>query len=91
MQSLMGTTVEAITLHTGGADFTEALTDNYLKTKIAGDIEANRWIQLHVQAAEGEMLVGWPVTPSVVIGKTDSKPAPSSYRESAPNLTNALT
>jgi threonylcarbamoyladenosine tRNA methylthiotransferase MtaB len=70
MQSLIGTTVEAITLQTGDADFTEALTDNYLKTKIAGDIEANRWIQLHVQATEGEMLVGWPVTPSVVVGKT---------------------
>jgi tRNA A37 methylthiotransferase MiaB len=30
MRSLVGTAVEAITLQSGGADFTEALTDNYL-------------------------------------------------------------
>ena len=45
MRSLVGTVVEAITLQSGGADFTEALTDNYLKVRISGHHEANRWMR----------------------------------------------
>ena len=58
MRSLVGTTVEVITLQSGGADFTEALTDNYLKMKIPGHHEANRWFDVMVQGVDGEMLVG---------------------------------
>ena len=57
-RSLAGTDVEAITLQTGGADFTEALTDNYLKARVCGKIAANRWVRLQVRSAEGETLVG---------------------------------
>ena len=60
MRSLVGTTVEAITLQSGGTDFTEALTDNYLKMKIPGHHEANRWIEAKVERMDGEMLVGAP-------------------------------
>jgi len=35
-----GTAVEAITLQTGGSEFTEALTENYLKVKVCGRHEA---------------------------------------------------
>ncbi len=58
MQSLVGTQVEAITLQTGGDDFTEALTDNYLKMKIMGRHESNRWMLVNVVGVEGEMMVG---------------------------------
>jgi len=58
MESLLGTVVEAITLQTGGADFTEALTGNYLKMKISGHHEANRWMDVKVEGVDGEMLVG---------------------------------
>jgi threonylcarbamoyladenosine tRNA methylthiotransferase MtaB len=61
MQSLMGTVVEAITLQSGGADFTEALTGNYLKMKISGHHEANRWMDAKVEEMDGEMLVGRPM------------------------------
>jgi threonylcarbamoyladenosine tRNA methylthiotransferase MtaB len=61
MQSLAGTAVEAITLQSRGTDFTEALTHNYLKMKIPGNHEANRWLDVKVQGADGEMLVGTPV------------------------------
>jgi predicted methyltransferase MtxX (methanogen marker protein 4) len=61
LRSLNGTEVEAITLQTGGTDFTEALTDNYLKAKIRGRFEANRWLQLLVEAVEGETLLGQSV------------------------------
>ena len=58
MQSLVGTVVEAITLQSGGADFTEALTDNYLKMKISGHHDANRWKDVKVEGVSGEMLIG---------------------------------
>jgi len=60
MRSLVGTVVEAITLRTGGADFTEALTDNYLKMKISGHHEANRWIHVNIEGMNGEMIEGKP-------------------------------
>ena len=68
MRSLVGTVVEAITLQTGGADYTEALTENYLKTKIVGRHEANRyganrheanrWMNVFVDGVEGDMMIG---------------------------------
>jgi threonylcarbamoyladenosine tRNA methylthiotransferase MtaB len=61
MRSLVGTLVEAITLQSGGADFTEALTDNYLKMKIPGLHEANRWMVVNIQGVNGEMLLANPV------------------------------
>ncbi len=57
MWSLVGTVVEAITLQSGGAEFTEALTDNYLKMKIPGHHEANRWLNVRVGGVNGEMLM----------------------------------
>jgi threonylcarbamoyladenosine tRNA methylthiotransferase MtaB len=62
MRSLVGTAVEAITLQSGGADFTEALTDNYLKMKISGRYEPNCWRDVNVEGMNGEMLLGKPVT-----------------------------
>ena len=61
MRSLVGTVIEAITLQSGGAEFTEALTENYLKMRIAGRHEANRWMGLEVEGVDGEMLVGKPM------------------------------
>src|ERR1700690_1709166 len=58
LRSLVGTDVGAITLQSGGsANSTEALTDNYLKAKVAGSIEANQWVRLRVRGVEGDMLV----------------------------------
>ena len=58
MQSLVGTVVEAITLQSGGAEFSEALTDNYLKMKISGHHDANRWMDVKVEGVSGDMLLG---------------------------------
>jgi threonylcarbamoyladenosine tRNA methylthiotransferase MtaB len=58
VRSLVGTVVEAITLQSGGADFSEALTENYLKLKISGKHEANRWVDVQVEGWDGEMLIG---------------------------------
>jgi threonylcarbamoyladenosine tRNA methylthiotransferase MtaB len=47
MRTFVGTTLEAITLNViGGAsadEFTEALTDNYLKLRLRGRHHPNRW------------------------------------------------
>jgi threonylcarbamoyladenosine tRNA methylthiotransferase MtaB len=60
MRSLAGTVVEAITLRAGGTEFTEALTDNYLKIAVSGHHEANRWMDVNVEAVKGDMLMGNP-------------------------------
>lgn len=56
LRSLVGKEVEAITLHAGGADFTEGLTENYLKIRIPDRVQANRWMRLRVEGIDGEML-----------------------------------
>jgi threonylcarbamoyladenosine tRNA methylthiotransferase MtaB len=61
MRSLVGTAVEAITLQSTGAEFTEALTENYLKMRISGHYDANRWIAMNIEGVDGEMLSGRPV------------------------------
>jgi threonylcarbamoyladenosine tRNA methylthiotransferase MtaB len=65
MRSLVGTTVEAITLHAGGAEFTEGLTENYLKVKISGHHEANQWMDVNIEGVDGEMLLGELATPGL--------------------------
>jgi threonylcarbamoyladenosine tRNA methylthiotransferase MtaB len=76
MGSLMGTIVEAITLQSGGEDFTEALTENYLKIRISGNHEANRWGNVVVAGVNGEMLLGKPVADS--LREVDSRRKPVS-------------
>ncbi|HMB83950.1 MAG TPA: MiaB/RimO family radical SAM methylthiotransferase [Terriglobales bacterium] len=66
MRSLVGTVVEAITLRSGGAEFTEALTDNYLKMKVSGHHEANRWMDVNVEGVNGEVLMGKPAADSAL-------------------------
>jgi threonylcarbamoyladenosine tRNA methylthiotransferase MtaB len=58
VQSLAGADVKAITLQSAGAGFSEALTDNYLKIRIAGDHPPNRWMDVRVGGVDGDMLLG---------------------------------
>jgi threonylcarbamoyladenosine tRNA methylthiotransferase MtaB len=62
MHSLVGSTVEAITLTTkcqqDGALFSEALTDNYQKLWLKGNHESNHWIIAEVEGVKGDALVG---------------------------------
>ena len=64
MRSFVGKTVEAITLNVVGNDedgeFTEALTDNYLKLRLRGRHEANRWQAATVENVVSGSLVGLP-------------------------------
>jgi len=57
MRAFIGKTVEAITLNVFDGKFTEALTDNYLKLRLAGHHEPNRWLKARVeQVADGALL-----------------------------------
>jgi threonylcarbamoyladenosine tRNA methylthiotransferase MtaB len=62
MRSFIGQKVDAITLNmlTESCDgvWTEALTDNYLKLRLAGRYEPNRWLYTHVDDAEAGQLLG---------------------------------
>jgi len=57
MRSFAGNTVEAITLDAFDGESTEALTDNYLKVRLTGQHEANRWLKVQVkQIADGTLI-----------------------------------
>jgi threonylcarbamoyladenosine tRNA methylthiotransferase MtaB len=62
MRSFIGKTVEAITLNVMGTDangeFTEALTDNYLKLRFRGRHESNQWRTVNVQDVVAGSLLG---------------------------------
>jgi threonylcarbamoyladenosine tRNA methylthiotransferase MtaB len=62
MRSFVGKLVEAITLNVIGSDddgeFTEALTDNYLKLRLRGCHEANSWHVVNVDNVMAGSLTG---------------------------------
>ena len=58
MESFVGREVEAITLTHFDGDYTEALTDNYLKLRARGRHEANRQSAFLIEAQQGDCIVG---------------------------------
>jgi len=72
LRSFIGKTVEAITLnaasHDSNGDFTEALTDNYLKLRLRGSHDPNHWLVARVEEVEAGALVGSYVGPELHLG-----------------------
>jgi threonylcarbamoyladenosine tRNA methylthiotransferase MtaB len=62
MRSFIGKSVDAITLNVIGnndsGEFTEALTDNYLRLRLCGRHKANRWMQAQIDDVVDGALVG---------------------------------
>ena len=58
MRSFVGRELEAITLTHFNGEFTEALTDNYLKLRIRGRHMSNQWLQCRIEAVANDALVG---------------------------------
>ena len=58
MKSFVGKTVQAITLNVFDGEYTEALTDNYLKLRLVGKHEPNRWIDVQVKDLASAALIG---------------------------------
>ena len=67
MQSFVGRAVEAITLTHYDGECTEALTDNYLKLKLRGKHEANRWVRSLIEAVHSDALMGLVAVPALAI------------------------
>jgi threonylcarbamoyladenosine tRNA methylthiotransferase MtaB len=64
MRSFVGKTLQVITLgssssHTNGV-WTEALSENYLKTKLRGRHQANRWSLVNIVAVDDDELIASP-------------------------------
>jgi threonylcarbamoyladenosine tRNA methylthiotransferase MtaB len=63
MRGFIGKSVEAITLNVVGSDeageFTEGLTDNYLKLRLRGRHEANRWMRTRIDDVIDGALIGF--------------------------------
>ncbi len=72
MRGFVGKTVEAITLNVVGNDadgeFTEALTDNYLRLRLRGKHEPNRWQTATILRVATGCLVGSPPRSTCEIG-----------------------
>jgi len=58
MQSFVGRDVQAITLTHYDGQFTEALTDNYLKLRGRGLHKSNQWLRSRIEGVDGDALVG---------------------------------
>ena len=57
MRSFIGRVLPAITLSLGDEHFTEALTDNYLKMRLAGRHQPNQWLGAQVQDVRTDELL----------------------------------
>jgi threonylcarbamoyladenosine tRNA methylthiotransferase MtaB len=57
-RSLLGGELAAITLQRGDGDFTEAITDNYLKLKLRGEHDANQWVRASIRSTTSDGLTG---------------------------------
>ncbi|HET8887392.1 MAG TPA: tRNA (N(6)-L-threonylcarbamoyladenosine(37)-C(2))-methylthiotransferase MtaB [Candidatus Angelobacter sp.] len=56
-QSFVGKTLEVITLQASNEQWTEALSDNFLKVRLAGRHEANEWTKAEIEGVGDENLM----------------------------------
>jgi threonylcarbamoyladenosine tRNA methylthiotransferase MtaB len=53
-KSMAGRPLRALTLSSGGENWTDALTGNYVKVKIAGKLPANQWCEVRVPLGDSD-------------------------------------
>lgn len=56
--SFLGQELQAITLSAYDGERTQALTDNYLKLRVAGRHAPNQWLAVHIESVSGGELLG---------------------------------
>jgi threonylcarbamoyladenosine tRNA methylthiotransferase MtaB len=56
-ETFIGRTVEVITLQAGGEGWTEALSDNFLKVRLASSHAANDWVNAEIEGLGDENLL----------------------------------
>jgi threonylcarbamoyladenosine tRNA methylthiotransferase MtaB len=57
-KSFVGKSIQAITLGVFDGDYTESLTDNYLKLRLGGQHAPNQWLSAQVEEVHGGALLG---------------------------------
>jgi tRNA A37 methylthiotransferase MiaB len=67
MESFIGREVEAITLTHYDGEFTEALTDNYLRLRLCGNHGANQWVRSIVDSVHSDALMGQVAVPAFAV------------------------
>jgi threonylcarbamoyladenosine tRNA methylthiotransferase MtaB len=67
MQSFVERELSAITLSGQREEWTEALTDNYLKLRLTGRHESNRWVRARIESAGPDSLAGCLARPSAFL------------------------
>lgn len=55
-RSFVGKTLSVITLHAGNEESTEALSDNYVKVRVAGQHESNVWMEAAIKGLTSDGL-----------------------------------
>jgi threonylcarbamoyladenosine tRNA methylthiotransferase MtaB len=86
MRSFVGKPLEAITLNAihraSEGCFTNALTDNYLKLRLQGNHEANRWVTAQVERVQSGVLVGTLAVPTGPLVQLLGECSPQTLRQS---------
>ncbi len=76
-RGFVGKTLEAITLnaigHDGNDEFTEALTDNYLKLRLRGRHHPNRWLAARIDDVVDGALVGREAVSSLPFAELETR------------------
>jgi threonylcarbamoyladenosine tRNA methylthiotransferase MtaB len=90
-KSFIGRTLDVITLHNAGEGWTEALSDNYLKIRVAGRHAANQMLTVDVMESGKEDLLAMPGNEALLnanfLGNhTDHRDASLRKRLTAPML-----
>ena len=65
MESFVGREVEAITLTHFDGEYTEALTDNYLKLRVRRQHDSNQQARVAIEAIQFDALVGSLLDPLI--------------------------
>ena len=63
LHSLVGSELEAVTLTVRDENHVEALTDNYQRLRLPGHPAANQLLRARIDAVDGDVLLGWVLTP----------------------------
>jgi len=68
MRSFVGKRLQAITLnavdHHANETLTEALTDNYQKLYVKGELQPNQWVTVHIDSVQDAVFIGSQMEPS---------------------------
>jgi threonylcarbamoyladenosine tRNA methylthiotransferase MtaB len=76
-EQFVGREIEAITLHANRDGITEALSNNYVKTQVAGEMQSNELVRVRVDSLSEEGFFATPIAPTALASSFDHIPTTS--------------